>query len=283
MKIPFEFGHTCMNNFVVLDFRGKGSPSMETLSDLGKKFCMTTLADNLLVLQVSEIADARLRIMGGDGREADFCGNGVTYISAKIGQERGIDEVRIESASGVKTAKKYHERWKIEIGKAILLKDVAAKIPSSALKGESIFGLIRAGEPHLVVTTPESYNEFHLSREKFEDYCRPLRDITDIEGGVSITMVFKAKNNMICIRTFERGANRQTLSCGTGSVSAAAALYGPSSLENIFEVFSPGGSHKVIFDENKWYLMAHPQRIGSGYLEESTIKVPLDSLLAYGA
>ncbi|MGA1874489.1 MAG: hypothetical protein ACMUIA_02665 [bacterium] len=278
---PLEFGHTCLNYFIVLDGRGRESLSTESLAGLAQILCATPMADNLLVLQDSEEAEVRLRIFGGDGREADFCGNGVAYTSHKVGEEMGKGIIRLETASGLKTAVRLDNGWKVEIGQARSLNRELSEIPRSRFQGKTIIGLIRAGEPHLVLDRYPAFGELHVHRRDFEDYCRPLRDITAIQGGVSITMVFESKEKRMVIRTFERGARRQTFSCGTGSVSAAAAVFGQPAEGSVFDVCSPGGSHQVIFESGRWYLVAGPQRISTGFLENSTIYLPLSGLWPY--
>jgi diaminopimelate epimerase len=278
---PLEFGHTCLNYFIVLDGRGRENLPMESLTGLAEILCATPMADNLLVLQDSREAEVRLRIFGGDGNEADFCGNGVAYTSQKAGEEMGKGMIRVETASGVKAAVRLDEGWKIEIGQAMPLNRELSEVPRSLFQGKSVIGLIRAGEPHLVLDRYPAFGELHVHRKDFEDYCRPLRDITGVKGGVSITMVFENKGKRMVIRTFERGARRQTFSCGTGSVSAVAALFGRPADGSVFDVFSPGGSHKVMFESGRWYLIAGPQRIGTGYFENSTIYLPLSGLWSY--
>ncbi|MEW5801966.1 MAG: hypothetical protein AB1847_07665 [bacterium] len=239
---------------------------MDYLLVLARIFCATPLADDLLVLQDSTIADVRLRVLGKDGYEADFCGNGMIYAAAKVGEEMNVDKVKIESASGVKTAVKLDGEWKVEIGQAIMLNQELATIPSTLLHGRPVFGLVRAGEPHLIMGVPATFNGLHMHQKDFENYCRPLRDITGIEGGVNITMVFESRDNAVLIRTFERGVQRQTFSCGTGSVSAAAVLFSTPLDGSAFDVCSLGGRHTVIYEQNQWFLMAAPQLISTGYL-----------------
>jgi len=281
-KIPLELGHTLLNHFVLLDCRGRYSPSLDYLLWLAKTLCATPLADDLLVLQNSTKADVRLRVLGKDGYEADFCGNGMIYAAAKVGEEMNTDAVTIESASGVKTAVKLDGEWKVEIGQAIMLNQEMAAIPAPLLYGRPVFGLVRAGEPHLVMNTPATFTGFYIHQKDFENYCRPLRDITGIEGGVNITMVFENKDKRVLIRTYERGAQRQTFSCGTGSVSAVAVLYNTPDNGSDFDVCSLGGRHTVIYERNKWFLRAAPQRISSGYLTaEPEVHLTLSGISAY--
>jgi len=255
--------------------------SMDYLFWLAKILCSTPLADDLLVLQDSIRADVRLRVLGGDGNEADFCGNGMIYAAAKIGQEMGVNRIKIESASGVKLAIKLDGEWEVEIGPAIFLTQELAKIPPFLLQGKSVFGLVRAGEPHLVINMPAAFSRSHTHQKDFEDYCRPLRDITGIEGGVNVTMVFETKDRSALIRTYERGARRQTFSCGTGSVSAAAVLFDSPQNGSEFDICSPGGRHTVIYEQNKWFLRAAPQRISNGYLTDSGLHLPFSGLESY--
>lgn len=282
-KVPIELGHTCMNHFVIIDYRGMQSPPDETLADLAEILCATSIADDLLVLQSSDHADVRLRIFGGDRLEADFCGNGMVYIAAKIGVELNRDKVTIESACGIKTATHLGNQWKVEIGSAIKLQQALETAEQATINKLSVYGLLRAGEPHLVVFHPEELEGFHAPRKEFEAFCRPLCDITDIPGGVSITVVFQIKYRSLLIRTFERGARRQTFSCGTGSVAAVAAVLGTPEEDSQFHVCAPGGAHDIIFENARWYLLASPQRVGEGCLKDGSIQLPLDSLLPYKA
>lgn len=265
-KIPLELGHTLLNHFVLLDCRGLNCFPVDYLLSLARVLCSTPLADDLLVLQDSTVADVRLRVLGRDELEADFCGNGMIYAAVKVGEEMNTDTITIESASGVKTAAKLDGEWEVEIGQATILDREMAAIPPSLLHDRPAFGLVRAGEPHLVMGAPAIFNGFHIHQKDFEDYCRPLRDITGIEGGVNITMVFENRDKRILIRTYERGAQRQTFSCGTGSVSAAAVLYNAPANGSAFDVYSLGGRHTVIYERDQWLLRAAPQRISNGYL-----------------
>lgn len=289
-RIPLEYGHTCLNYFILLDCRGRKDFSVTDFLPLAQIFCATPMADDLLVLQDSEVADVRLRILGGDGREADFCGNGTIYTSAKMGREKSksghgdeSDRVRVETASGIKEAVRLDGEWRVEIGPALMLRQELARVPASLLADKAVLGLVRAGEPHLVLKASPIMEEFHMHRKEFEDYCQPLRDVTNIEGGVSITIVFESKDKRALIRTFERGVRRQTFSCGTGSISAAAALFDHSSDHAVFDICSPGGRHKVIYEQDKWHLVATPQPIGEGYLENSVMHFSLSNLCPYMA
>lgn len=277
-SLPLDYAHTCMNHFVVLDLRETFEVSPDVLSELSKTLCSSPLCDDLLVLQHSTKANVRLRIFGGDGLEADFCGNGLLYTASKIGEELGADTITIETPAGVRRATRAEDEWQAEVGVADRLDydpEIFADLP--------VLGLIRAGEPHLVLDQPDALPGFNIDRRDFEAFCRPLRDLTDIPGGINVTVAFQRKDDNVLIRTFERGVSRHTFSCGTGAVAAVAAIYGTPDRARRFHVCSPGGMHNVFFDGEHWHLAARPVRIGSGYLSDGTICLPLEHLRHYSS
>lgn len=279
--LTFELGHTCHNHFAVLDCRKDKPPSEATLQDLAETLCTSAIADDMLVLENSDHADTRLRVFGGDRREAEFCGNGVLYTAAKLGRELQREHVTIETASGIKAGADLGHAWKIEVGQAISMDDELATVREHPMMPEPIYGLLRAGEPHLVMYRPAELDGFHIPRCEFEDFCRPLRDITAVDGGINITVIFEIGFRSVLIRTFERGVRRHTFSCGTGSISAIAAVFGTPRNGSQFHVCSPGGGHDVSYEDGRWSLAALPQPVGSGRLEGDTIHLPLKDLTAY--
>lgn len=276
--IPFDYAHTCMNHFIVLDLRETGEIADDVLADLAVTLCSSPLCDDMLVVQPSRRADVRLRIFGGDGLQADFCANGLLYASAKIGDELGRAAVTVETPSGVRRASRSGDAWQAEVG-------ISARLDLDPARcGDlPVLGLVRAGEPHLVLGRPDVLPGFNIDRNQFEDFCRPLRDLTDIPGGTNVTIVFQHQNDRVLIRTFERGVGRQTFSCGTGAIAAVAAVYGTPDHARHFHVCSPGGMHSVYFDAERWHLAARPVRIGSGVLRDGQLCLPLEHLQSYRA
>lgn len=280
-RILTELGHTCLNHFVLLDLRGHEGPNRKSLQRLARKFCEAPIADDMLVLRDSPQADARLEVIGADGREADFCGNGMIYVAAKLGKERGLDRVLIDSPAGITEAVREGRGWRIAIGAVTDLADDLGRVAVGLLDEQPVRALLRAGEPHLVMTTPEELGGFHVTRQEFEEYCRPFRDVTGIAGGINITVVFERGEDSVLIRTFERGVRRHTYSCGTGAVAAIAATFGVPDSPKTFRTCAPGGAHRVDWAAGKWYLAAMPQPIAEGYLVEDTLHLPLSGLAAY--
>lgn len=149
------------------------------------------------------------------------------------------------------------------------------------MEDKPVYGLLRAGEPHLILHRPSSFPGFHINTKEFESFCRPLRNITSIDGGINITVIFQIEFRSVLIRTYERGVQRQTYSCGTGSVSAIAAVFDQPINGTAFHVCSPGGLHEVIYENDRWYLQATPHRTSAGYLQGTDIHFPFDGFISY--
>ena len=72
------------------------------------------------------------------------------------------------------------------------------------------------------------------------------------EGGVNVNFL-EMRNDALYVRTYERGVEDETLSCGTGMVAAAlyASLKGVLGNEDLCDVITPGGEVKVKFTSHK--------------------------------
>jgi diaminopimelate epimerase len=68
-------------------------------------------------------------------------------------------------------------------------------------------------------------------------------------GGTNANFVEQVNEHEIKVRTFERGVENETLSCGTG-VTAAALVFGERQHQHSVLVHSPGGTLKVTFEGN---------------------------------
>lgn len=66
-------------------------------------------------------------------------------------------------------------------------------------------------------------------------------------GGVNVNFVKVIGSNSIEMRTFERGVENETLSCGTGVTAAAIAFAARNSIESFVNVKTKGGNLKVDF------------------------------------
>ena len=86
----------------------------------------------------------------------------------------------------------------------------------------------------------------------FENGRKIRNDKLFISEGINVNFVqIKSKDTYI-IRTYERGVENETLSCGTGATAVAVAMhYLNKTSSNKIEINSEGGMMRVEFNENE--------------------------------
>jgi diaminopimelate epimerase len=77
---------------------------------------------------------------------------------------------------------------------------------------------VRVGVPHLVVFVRGDLGKFAIER-----YGPPLRHHPAMGDGANVNFVRAAGGNRILVRSYERGVEGETLSCGSGVVASAIA------------------------------------------------------------
>ncbi|MBI4352551.1 MAG: diaminopimelate epimerase [Candidatus Omnitrophica bacterium] len=206
------------NDFILLDNRRnrlKGD-----FSDLARRLCRrkeSVGADGLLLLEKSKEADVRMRIWNPDGSEADMCGNGVRCL-AKFAVENRLAGPRlsIETPAGIIRARVLDSRVKV---KMLNPKDLRLNIDLPAGRKKVRLHFIHTGVPHAVLFYPSLHDcdVAGLGRAiRRHPYFGPR--------GTNVNFVSLRVGNGIDIRTYERGVEGETLSCGTGSTAGALIL-----------------------------------------------------------
>ena len=213
------------NDFVVIDNRG--GKIAEGVPELARRICTRALsvgADGLVLIESSGRATFRMRYYNADGSLGEFCGNG-TRCAARFAFVNVIAGRRmtIETDAGVVGA---------EIGDA---GHVTISLPSPhsfrprrplrvgdmTVNGSSVV----VGVPHYVVFLRDS-----LWSQDIVPLGRAIRTHRDLvpDGGANVNFVVVRDAHAIEVRTYERGVENETLSCGSGVVASAvtSALFG---------------------------------------------------------
>jgi diaminopimelate epimerase len=105
---------------------------------------------------------------------------------------------------------------------------------------------IDTGSPHFIM------HSGNIEKLKINETGRSYRHRTDLfgEGGANINFIKEIDTGMIFVRTFERGVEAETLSCGTG-VTASAIVYGLENNTDFVKVETPGGHLEVGFKTDR--------------------------------
>ena len=100
-SIPFRKMNGLGNDFVILDARNTALPvdheSARAISDRNSGVG----CDQLIVLEMSPVADVRMRIWNNSGDEVESCGNASRCVADLIFRETGKDEVTIDTDGGL--------------------------------------------------------------------------------------------------------------------------------------------------------------------------------------
>lgn len=243
MNIGFEKYHGTGNDFILIDNRH------EIMSDapaLISHLCDRHLgigADGLILLGEAAGYDFSMRYFNADGRESTMCGNGgrcITAYAARLGliTKKAFftapdGEHRAELIS--RSAKDYHIRLEMH------------DVETAEWEGDSIF--LDTGSPHYILLAK------HITAVDVDKLGREYRNSDRFApvGGTNVNFV-EAKNGILHIRTYERGVEAETLSCGTGVTASALAW-----------AIREGGASPVRAETRGGSLSVHFERKGHIY------------------
>lgn len=261
MKIPFHKYHGTGNDFILIDNRTlKLDPPVAHVSLLCDRH-FGVGADGLMLLNEAPEADFSMRYYNSDGRESTMCGNGGRCITA-FAKSLGIieEKAHFTAPDG--------EHSSIIAGKncqapIISLKMRDVKVP--AQPPDHYF--IHTGSPHylLFAEVVEKMDILPKARD-----IRYSKDFAGMGTNVDFVEIFEKE---LFVRTYERGVENETLSCGTGVVAAAiAASLKTNDTKSQWMIRTPGGKLKVSFtrDQNLFtdiWLEGPAQFVFSGEIE----------------
>ena len=235
MDFSFEKYHGAGNDFLISDIRNHANP---LTTDMISWLCDRHFgvgADGLILLEGSDTHDFGMRYFNSDGNEATLCGNGGRCITA-FAHRHGIIgmETRFLASDGEHHAVILsfdEDRYIISLG----MGDVEA----GKWEGGRIF--LDTGSPHLVIQAKNLHEADIVGEGRKWRY-----DQAFAPGGTNVNFIEPSGNN-IHIRTYERGVEDETLSCGTGATAAAIAWALLHAAPSPVELMARGGTLRVSF------------------------------------
>ncbi|MCW3087758.1 MAG: diaminopimelate epimerase [Sediminibacterium sp.] len=243
MTIAFYKYHGTGNDFVIIDNRdGKLSLTTEQVKHLcDRRFGIG--GDGLMLLNTLAGYDFEMKYYNADGKESSMCGNGGRCLT-KFAWDIGIHKnpFRFMAVDGEHEAVLGDNGWI-----NLKMKNVTG-IENS--HGDSV---LDTGSPHYVksvdnVLSYDVYNEGRQIR-----YSKEYQ-----KEGINVNFV-ENNDRRIIVRTYERGVEDETFSCGTGVTAAALVFAHNDNGFNRIEVQTKGGYLAVEFDktseqsfENVW-------------------------------
>lgn len=258
MNLIFEKYHGTGNDFILMDDReNKLQLSKEQIEFLcHRRFGIG--ADGLLLLRSSVSYDFEMVYYNSDGLPGSMCGNGGRCIAA-FAFKKGIvkNNMRFIAADGPHEAEIISSD-PMEV--RLQMSDV------SVVEKNSDFYFLDTGSPHVVKFLREIDVLDVVAEGRKVRYNNRFRD-----KGTNVNFVVD-KGAEIFVRTYERGVEDETLSCGTGVTASALAASIMGVLKSGSEscnVRTPGGLLRVYFKPtetgfNQIYLQGPAQFVFSG-------------------
>ncbi len=237
MTLQFSKYEGTGNDFILIDDRKLQFPINE---ELISRLCDRHFgigADGIILLQRSEGYDFGMNYFNSDGSQATFCGNGGRCITAFAHQLAITGSTcRFMAADGI------HHAQITENNGSVMIVELGMQNPEIYSQDNNNYYL-NTGTYHVVkfVDNPDNIDLIEEGRElRFDSRYEP--------HGTNVNFARLLKKELY-VRTYEKGVENETLSCGTGvtaSAIAASLKYGG----NAFYVNTAGGRLFVSFTRN---------------------------------
>ena len=281
MKIRFAKMHGNGNDFILIDEFEQILIDEEDKARFVKAVCNRNFglgADGVLFVQRSDKADAKFRYFNSDGSEAEMCGNGIRCFARYVVEEGyAKSPLEIETSSGILKldVTRDNEGWWVRVDMGVP-KFESEEIPAK----EDVWGkefefngerfkvyAVNTGVPHAVIFV----NDLNFDIRGVAKFIR-FHEI--FPEGINVNFA-KIEGDAIRIRTYERGVEDETLSCGTGSVAVAAIANRLNLVDDSVEVLTKGGKLKIEI-KDRAYMTGRASRVADGYinLEELRYDIP---------
>ncbi len=243
MKLQFTKLSGNGNDFVLLE-----KPGVDLTPELIQKLCDRHFgigADGVLVADSSSEADVRMTIYNSDGTCADMCANGARSLGEYFHK---------------KMANPKRENYTIQTAKSIypiLLKNNSFALQMTEKKEVEKYDLsfieapfikrkffVNTGVPHVVLEV-DNVEEVDLLT-----WGKMIRFHETFPNGTNVNFFHKLPGAQACrVRTYERGVENETFSCGTGLTAVAWACNNFYAWKNEMKFHTKGGLHTLTLNE----------------------------------
>lgn len=275
--IDVEKYHGTGNDFVVVnaaedvsDRRAFARALCDRETGISAANSQDTGADGVLFLALeADYSPPRIvmTLVQPDGSVAPMCGNGARCAAAWAAERTDSDVVMIDTQSGTRRATVRDESdphasdatadsgrraydVTIEMGEPVFAPGKVPVTSNEPLAQETVEGLtvtaVNTGVPHAVAFVD------NVDAVDLEDVAPAVRHSDVFPNGTNVTLAADDGDGGYRQRTYERGVEGETDSCGTGAVAVAAAAHrlGELSSAEPVRVSPPGGDLEVSVNDH---------------------------------
>ena len=198
------------NDFVILDNRLQTFPKENTA--LIEKLCDRRFgigADGLILLENDEATNFKMVYYNSDGNQSSMCGNGGRCLVAFAKKLNIInDKATFIAIDGL-----HHATINENEIVSLQMKNV------NEVNIHDKYVFLNTGSPHHIQLVDNLPN-FEVKKEGAKIRYSDLYG----KAGSNVNFVHQISDNEFSIRTYERGVEDETLSCGTGATAVAIAM-----------------------------------------------------------
>ena len=237
MTIQFYKYQGTGNDFVLVDnrqnqFQNLSKEEIEKICD--RRFGIG--ADGFMLLNQHDNYDFEMKYFNADGGEGSMCGNGGRSI-VQFAFDLGIikNQCKFIAVDGDHDAAVNNDGTV-----SLKMCDVNNVSPY-----QNAF-VLNTGSPHYVeeVDKLSSLNVFNEGQSiRYND------DFKD--KGINVNFVERINNNTIKVRTYERGVENETYSCGTGVTASAMVFFYNEIGKNLMNIETLGGNLSVQYQRTE--------------------------------
>ena len=228
------------NDFILIDNRLEEFPKEN--QELIEKLCDRKFgigADGLILLENDDKEDFKMVYFNADGRESTMCGNGGRCIVSFAHLLKVFtNNTTFNAIDGL-----HHASITANGIVALQMIDVV----KDSIVNDDTFTFLFTGSPHHVVLVDdvEYFDVYNQGKQiRYSDMYAP--------SGTNVNFVEQLTPNKFKIRTYERGVEDETLSCGTGATAVAIAMNTLGLTQaNTISIEVQGGMVEISFDQNE--------------------------------
>ncbi|WP_435179747.1 diaminopimelate epimerase [Halorussus sp. AFM4] len=272
MSIEYEKFHGTGNDFVVVDadeyvpdraaFARKVCDRRDGVSVAGSGESVG--ADGTLFLALEpQFSPPRvvMTLVQPDGSTAAMCGNGARCAAKWAAERTGADAIMLDTQAGTRRADVRGDEVTIEMGEPSfgpedvpLAADREGPLVREAVAGVEVTA-VNTGVPHAVAFVDD------VDEVDIEEVGPAIRNADAFPEGANATFASPRADGGFDQRTYERGVEAETRSCGTGAVAigVAARRLGMTDADPV-TVFPPGGRLEVGFRDGRAILTGPVER-----------------------
>ncbi len=265
MRMDFFKYQGTGNDFIILDNRKKRIPEEDR--SLFARLCNRHFgigADGIILIKNDFSRDFYMKYYNSDGTESTMCGNGGRCAIA-FSKQLGItkeNKIYFRAIDG--------DHCGIIHNDGLISLNII-DIEINMIKIYSKYVFLNTGSPHHVLFV-DNIKEIDVYKQG-----RKIRfhKSYSSQGGVNVNFVEISGNNTLQVRTYERGVENETLSCGTGITASVIAAYETGKVSTDKEknvlISTLGGKLWVSFEKKhnryqKIYLTGSVQFVFEGWI-----------------